>query len=250
MGGPPRCLVVMTESTKVREQCQESHTVCTDSNVKDVGRTNHSIHEKCQEIPSALKGSKCKGAANQRRSNRRLANRMGGGMLSSSMFDLHMGKLWRSFKGDNLHNFITLDCMWFFIYTEEVYKWNVLKWIDELNIFSRKYVFIPIVVWFMRDIYELGTMPKHPTLVEKLPLLVPKVIKQYIVLVDGNYWLICSVFHVFVVTNKCTHQVPQQWNDMDCEYFVLYYITKFVEVAPEDFSINDEYPYLVSTTVV
>lgn len=41
-------------------------------------------------------------------------------------------------------------------------------------------------------------------------------------------------------------QVPQQRDNNECGYYVLYYISRFLELAPEDFSLSDGYPYFVS----
>ncbi|KAJ0047697.1 hypothetical protein Pint_15684 [Pistacia integerrima] len=193
-----------------------------------------------------------------RRSNRRVhrfANSRHQGMLNSGLFDCYLRNLWRNFPEDKISDFIYLDCLWFSLYTEESYKGEVLTWIKNKHIFSKKYVFIPIVLWshwnlliicnfggssqlepktscmllldslrmaddpmrleplirkFALDIYEAEAMPKNKARVSQIPLLVP--------------------------------EVPQQRNEKDCGYFVLYYISKFVNGAPENFCITEGYP--------
>ncbi|XP_044486476.1 uncharacterized protein LOC123211701 isoform X3 [Mangifera indica] len=90
------------------------------------------------------------GASPHRQSNRRVhrfANSRHQGMLNSSLFDCYMRNLWRNFPEDKVLDFTYLDCLWFSLYTEESYKGKVLTWIKNKRIFSKKYVFIPIVLW-------------------------------------------------------------------------------------------------------
>ncbi|EFH53870.1 cysteine-type peptidase [Arabidopsis lyrata subsp. lyrata] len=65
---------------------------------------------------------------------------------------------------------------------------------------------------FVLDIYRAEGRTEDPRLVDEIP------------------------FHVPVV--------PQQTNDVECGSFVLYYIQRFIEDAPENFSVDDM-PYFM-----
>ncbi|KAG7951983.1 hypothetical protein I3843_12G035000 [Carya illinoinensis] len=134
---------------------------------------------------------------------------------------------------------------------------KVLTWIKRKHIFSKKYVFVPIICWshwsllifchfgeslqsktrtpcmllldslemgnprFVLDIYEAEGMPENRASVHRIPLLVPKV----------------------------TIKVPQQRNGEECGQFVLYFMTLFMKGALEGFSIED-YPYFMKKKLV
>ncbi|XP_058226370.1 uncharacterized protein LOC131335151 isoform X3 [Rhododendron vialii] len=69
------------------------------------------------------------------------------GKLDSSAFECYLENLWTSFSEEKRSSFTHLDCLWFSLYTKESYKAKVLDWIKKKQIFSKKYVFIPIVRW-------------------------------------------------------------------------------------------------------
>ncbi|XP_044486475.1 ubiquitin-like-specific protease 1D isoform X2 [Mangifera indica] len=185
------------------------------------------------------------GASPHRQSNRRVhrfANSRHQGMLNSSLFDCYMRNLWRNFPEDKVLDFTYLDCLWFSLYTEESYKgklrcntirshWNLLiicnfggssqlepitscmLLLDSLRMADDPMRLEPLIRKFAVDIYEAEAMPENTTLVSQIPILVPK--------------------------------VPQQRNETDCGYFVLYYISLFVNNAPENFRITEGYPYFM-----
>lgn len=55
-------------------------------------------------------------------------------------------KTWKSFSEDKKRPFAYFDSLWFSLYRTSV-KDNVLTWIKKENIFSKAYVFVPIVCW-------------------------------------------------------------------------------------------------------
>ncbi|KAJ8552106.1 hypothetical protein K7X08_028549 [Anisodus acutangulus] len=162
--------------------------------------------------------------------------------LNSNDFDCYLENIWRELPEDKKSSFLCLDPMW---------------WIRNKDIFSKKYVLVPIVLWdhwcllifchlgeslesdsstpcmllldslhmidplrfepkirkFVSDIFKTEERPESQKLIKKIKLLVPK--------------------------------VPQQRNDTDCGKFVLYYISLFLESAPETFSISEGYPYFM-----
>ncbi|KAI8018553.1 putative ubiquitin-like-specific protease 2B [Camellia lanceoleosa] len=179
------------------------------------------------------------------------------GKLDTNTFECYLESLWRSFGNEKRNLFTYLDCLWFSLYTKESSKANVLNWIKKKHIFSKKYVFVPIVRWchwsllifchfgeslesksrtpcmllldslqmanpkrlepgirkFVLDIYKSEERPENKQQINRIPLKVPK--------------------------------VPQQRNGEECGNFVLYYINLFIESAPENFSINEGYPYFM-----
>ncbi|KAI3919208.1 hypothetical protein MKX01_029229 [Papaver californicum] len=167
--------------------------------------------------------------------------------------------LWSSFSAERKNSFTYLDCLWFSLYRKGLFlpKAKVLTWVKNRHIFSKKYVFVPIVCWshwsllilchfgeslesttrkpcmllldsleiadprrfepdirkFILDIYEVEGKPDHKKAIGKIPLLVPK--------------------------------VPQQRNKDDCGLFVLYFMELFMRSAPDNFSIDEGYPYFM-----
>ncbi|XWS51361.1 hypothetical protein CRYUN_Cryun12cG0170200 [Craigia yunnanensis] len=70
----------------------------------------------------------------------------------------------------------------------------------------------PDIRKFVFDIYRAEGRPEKKQMIYRIPLLVPK--------------------------------VPQQRDGKECGYFVLYFISLFVEGAPENFSVEG-YPYFM-----
>ena len=51
-----------------------------------------------------------------------------------------------SYSEDKKTSFTYLDCLWFELHRKSAYKTKVLTWIRK-DIFSKKYVLVPIVCW-------------------------------------------------------------------------------------------------------
>lgn len=49
----------------------------------------------------------------------------------------------------DISEFKCIDSMWFYLYSQQSHRRKVLKWIKKEQIFSKKYVFIPIVLWLV-----------------------------------------------------------------------------------------------------
>ncbi|KAI3849709.1 hypothetical protein MKW98_026623 [Papaver atlanticum] len=178
--------------------------------------------------------------------------------LDSNKFQFYLEDvLWSSFSAERKNSFAYLDCSWFSLYTKGLPKAKVLSWVKKRHIFSKKYVFVPLVCWshwsllilchfgeslestttkpcmllldsleiadprrfepdirkFILDIYKVEGKPDHKKTIGKIPLLVPK--------------------------------VPQQRNKDDCGFFVLYFMELFMQCAPDNFSIDEGYPYFM-----
>ncbi|CAE6075504.1 unnamed protein product [Arabidopsis arenosa] len=177
--------------------------------------------------------------------------------LNSKAFVGYLEDVWSGFSDEKKNSFVYLDCLWFSMYKSENHniRSSVFDAIKAKQIFSKKYVFLPIVYWshwtllifcnfgedldsdntcmlfldslqttdssqrlepdirkFVLDIYKAEGRTEDPRLVDEIP------------------------FHVPVV--------PQQTNDVECGSFVLYYIQRFIEDAPENFSVDDM-PYFM-----
>ncbi|XP_022737803.1 probable ubiquitin-like-specific protease 2B isoform X2 [Durio zibethinus] len=212
-----------------------------------------------EESASAVTNSTFSGGfSRSKRSQRRVrtGNSRQQGMLNSDLFSHCFENIWKSFSDNRRASFAYLDCLWFSLYMDESYKEKVLVWIRRKHIFSKKYVFVPIVHchWnllifcnfgellqsetrttcmllldslrmagprqleptirkFVLDIYEAEKRPEKKEVISKIPLLVPK--------------------------------VPQQTNGEACGSLVLYFMSLFMESAPENFSISGGYPYFM-----
>lgn len=55
--------------------------------------------------------------------------------------------LWKRIDEDKKSAYTYFDSLWFNMYNSGQNKSNVLKWIKAKKIFSRQYVFVPIVCW-------------------------------------------------------------------------------------------------------
>ncbi|EOA24353.1 hypothetical protein CARUB_v10017593mg, partial [Capsella rubella] len=177
--------------------------------------------------------------------------------LNSKAFVGYLEDVWSGFSDEKKNSFVYLDCLWFSMYKSENHKIrsSVFDSIKTRQIFSKKYVFLPIVYWshwtllifcnfgedldsdntcmlfldslqttdssqrlepdirkFVLDMYKTEGRTEDPRLVDEIPLHVPL--------------------------------VPQQTNDVECGSFVLYYIQRFIEDAPEKFNVDDM-PYFM-----
>lgn len=68
--------------------------------------------------------------------------------LDTNIIDKYMEQLWKNLPEEKQESCTFLDCLWFSMYLEEALSFNILKWTKAKNIFSRRYVFIPIVHWY------------------------------------------------------------------------------------------------------
>jgi hypothetical protein len=55
--------------------------------------------------------------------------------------------LWKRIDEDKKSAYAYFDSIWFYMYKSGDNKPNILKWIKAKKIFSRQYVFVPIVCW-------------------------------------------------------------------------------------------------------
>lgn len=179
--------------------------------------------------------------------------------LDTNDFEFYIENLWRDFSDDKRNSFTYLDSLWYSLYTKESSKAKVLEWIKRKHIFSKKYIFVPIVLWshwslliFCHFGESLQSRTRTPCmlLLDSLQKADPKRlepgIRKFVLDIYKSEKRLEKkdiIYRIPLLVPK----VPQQKNGEECGSFVLYYIKLFVESAPENFSIFEGYPYFVSS---
>ncbi|XP_004293126.1 PREDICTED: uncharacterized protein LOC101303677 [Fragaria vesca subsp. vesca] len=176
--------------------------------------------------------------------------------LDSGSFQSCFESLWKSFSEDKKTYFTYLDCLWFSLYIEPTTKDKVLTWIKKKHIFSKKYVFVPIVCWchwsllilcHFGENLESKTQRPCMLLLDSLEMTDPKRlepnIRRFVVDIfreEGRRENMDLLRKIPLLVPK----VPKQRNDQECGNFVLYFINLFMESAPQTFSMEG-YPYFM-----
>ncbi|XP_004309800.1 PREDICTED: probable ubiquitin-like-specific protease 2A [Fragaria vesca subsp. vesca] len=176
--------------------------------------------------------------------------------LDSGTFQCYFESLWKSFSEDKKTSFTYLDCIWFSLYIKPTTKDKVLTWIKKKHIFSKKYVFVPIVCWSHWNLLilchfgeNLESKTQRPCmlLLDSLEMADPRRlepdIRKFVVDIfreEGRPENMDLLRKIPLLVPK----VPQQRNDQECGNFVLYFINLFMESAPQTFSM-EEYPYFM-----
>ncbi|KAM5571764.1 putative ubiquitin-like-specific protease 2A [Rosa sericea] len=176
--------------------------------------------------------------------------------LGSEAFECYFENLWKSFSEDKKTSFTYLDCLWFSLYIKPTTKDKVLTWIKKKHIFSKKYVFVPIVCWSHWNLLilchfgenvESKTQRPCMLLLDSLEMADPKRlepnIRKFVVDIfreEGRPENMNLLRKIPLLIPK----VPQQRNDEECGNFVLYFINLFMENAPQNFSMEG-YPYFM-----
>ncbi|XP_017231858.1 uncharacterized protein LOC108206161 isoform X1 [Daucus carota subsp. sativus] len=231
-------LEVLIPSTECRRPCQK---------------------RKCKEVPAQSTDSEqtvpCFTRIRGQTRRRGTGNGTDQGKLNSSLLNNYLGNMWQSIPRGKKESSTYMDCLWFTMYHEQSQREKVLRWIVREKIFSKKYVFLPICQWdhwcllilchlgsktttpcmllldslhgagpkrleplirkFLLGVYKAEKRPETKKLIDKIPLLVPK--------------------------------VPQQRDDKECGYYVLYYIKLFLMNSPKSISKSKSsgYPYFM-----
>ncbi|KAE8776082.1 Ubiquitin-like-specific protease 2 [Hordeum vulgare] len=96
---------------------------------------------------SIRRAPKMPGSSNRIASSRR--DKENQDKLDTRIFDLYMEDLWKRTDEDQKNAYAYLDPLWFNSYVNggNEQKSRILRWTKKLKIFSRKYVFVPIVLW-------------------------------------------------------------------------------------------------------
>ncbi|KGN64377.1 probable ubiquitin-like-specific protease 2A isoform X1 [Cucumis sativus] len=176
--------------------------------------------------------------------------------LDSRAFEYCFQNLWRSSPEEKKIQFTYLDCLWFNLYLKASHRRKVLKWIKDKEIFSKKYVFVPIVCWSHWSLLIFCHFDASPeskrrkpcmllldSLQEANPRRLEPEIRKFVFDIfkeDGK----CKNLNVICKIPLMVPKVPQQKNGDECGKFVLYFIHLFMEAAPANFRIKD-YPYFM-----
>ncbi|KAL3507128.1 hypothetical protein ACH5RR_032510 [Cinchona calisaya] len=179
------------------------------------------------------------------------------GKLDSKTFEAYLEYIWIGLSEERRNSFMYLDSLWFSLYMQKSFKEKVLNWVNRKNIFSKKYVMVPIVMWSHWSLLILCNFGERPQSESRIPcmLLLDSLqtmnprrlepgIRKFVLDIHnvgerpGNKQSIRKI-------PLLIPQVPQQRNGEECGCFVLKYISLFLENAPENFSISDGYPYFM-----
>ncbi|KAL0428890.1 UNVERIFIED_CONTAM: hypothetical protein Sradi_0515000 [Sesamum radiatum] len=162
--------------------------------------------------------------------------------------------VWRRFTEERKNVFTYLDSLWFSLYTKEPLKTKVLSWIKRKDIFSKTYVFVPIVLWghwFLLIFCHFGESPQSTTKKRCMLLLDSLQKANSKQLEPGIRRFVFDIFKIEERPEKkdliskiplLIPKVPQQRHGEECGLFVLYYINLFLEMAPDNFSFSMGYP--------
>ncbi|ESQ45707.1 hypothetical protein EUTSA_v10010584mg [Eutrema salsugineum] len=204
------------------------------------------FYEECTRRERSARRIKCKYLVSKLRKK-----------LNSNTFIAYLEVLWKGLPDEKRNSSVYLDCLWFSMYKSERTRSSVFESIKTKQIFSKKYVFLPIVYWshwtlliFCNFGENLGEENSKTCMLfldslettDTWQRLEPDIRK-----------FVLDIFRIEGRTEKPSlvdeiplyvPDVPQQTNDVECGSFVLYYIHRFIKDAPDSFS-TDGYPYFM-----
>ncbi|XP_021739541.1 uncharacterized protein LOC110706189 [Chenopodium quinoa] len=176
--------------------------------------------------------------------------------MGSCKFDDNLETIWRSFSEDKRAAFAHLYSFYYLIYKSR--RIRALELIKKKHIFSKKYVFVPIVCW---DHWRLvifchfGEAISSKTRTRCILLLdsaetsadvIGPVVRKLVFDIFKAEGRPESKDDIYQIPLKMP-KVPQQTNDFDCGRFVLFFIKLFMDAAPENFSLSNGYPYFLTS---
>ncbi|KAM0879217.1 hypothetical protein ACQ4PT_034361 [Festuca glaucescens] len=191
---------------------------------------------------------------NKRSSKRHKTNKH---KLDTEIFELCMEDVWTCIDPEKMSDYAYFDSLWFNIYTNENDKSNVLRWIKAKKIFTRRYVFVPIVGWGHWSVLVLCNFGETKYLgTEKGPRML--LLDSLKTTKPTRLRAAINRFVVDILKNEEREEleqfineveleipeVPQQSGD-DCGIYVLYFIYCFlvIEEMGEDLSKLVRYPF-------
>ncbi|KAG5578465.1 hypothetical protein H5410_058599 [Solanum commersonii] len=233
------------------------HTETTDRRENARGTTDQREKSSGERLrgPSERRNNRSEGERLRELSNRR--NSRSEGKLNSINFDCYLENIWRKLPEDKKNSFTCLDSIWFSSHRNKQYESKVLRWIKNKDIFSKKYVFVPIVLWghwCLLIFCHLGESLESESTTPCMLLLDSLQIADSSRFVPEIRKFVSSIFNneerpeskqLIKKIPLLVPQVPQQRNATDCGKFVLFYISLFLENALETFSISGGYPYFM-----
>ncbi|KAL6495483.1 hypothetical protein OROGR_030046 [Orobanche gracilis] len=197
------------------------------------------------------KRSPCYGRQSNRQ-NHRTTDFQKWGKLDTGKFEFYL-----EFTEEKRNMFTYLDSLWFFVYSKGPLKEKVLRWIKKKDIFSKKYVFVPIVQWghwFLLILCNFGESTRSKNRSPCMLLLDSLKEANSVQLEPGIRRFVFDIFKMEERPEKKTSinkipllipQVPQQKNDDGCGSYVLYYVNLFLESAPDNFCFSMGYPHFI-----
>ncbi|CAL4984864.1 unnamed protein product [Urochloa decumbens] len=199
--------------------------------LKTSGRSKHVLPSFYDNLP-------------QNRSSRNATSRRHKGnqdKLNTDIFELYMEDLWKHIDEDKKSAYAYFDSLWFNMYYSGRNIPNVLKWIKAKRIFSRQYVFIPIVCsghWSLLvlchfDEANCSDIKKGPRMIvlDSLnttdPTRLQSAIRKFIVDIYKTEEREESKQFINKIRLEFP-KVPQQNGD-ECGIYVLYFIQCFLQ---------------------
>ncbi|KAK7282004.1 hypothetical protein RIF29_10460 [Crotalaria pallida] len=176
--------------------------------------------------------------------------------LDSGVFDTYMEKIWKSFSEDRKRSFAYLDSLWFSLYRVASSKGKVLTWIKKTPIFTKAYVFVPIICWghwsllifchFGENLQSTARsrcMLLLDSLQKANPRRLEPEIRRFVldIFIAGDRPETAKLISRIPLL---VPKVPQQRDGNECGNFVLYFINLFLKHAPDNFS-KEGYPYFM-----
>ncbi|XP_022898941.1 sentrin-specific protease 1-like isoform X2 [Olea europaea var. sylvestris] len=178
------------------------------------------------------------------------------GKINDELFERCFLKIWEDSPEEKRKLFTYMECIWFSMYTTDHYRKRVLTWIKRINVFSKEYVLVPIVLWshwYLVIFCHLGE-----TLASKTRTPCILLLNSLRELDNGLEPLIRRlVLDIYETEERpvdkklmkkiplLVPKVPQQTNGEECGIFVLQYANLFLKNAPENFSASAGYPYFM-----
>ncbi|XP_062197628.1 probable ubiquitin-like-specific protease 2B [Phragmites australis] len=199
--------------------------------VKAFGRSKNALPSFYDNLPQ---NSSTRNASSRR-------NKTNQDKLDTDIFELYMEYLWKHIDEDKKSAYTYFDSLWFHMYNKGLNKSNILKWIKAKKIFSREYVFVPIVCWghwsllvlchFNETNYSDAKKGPRMILLDSLnttdPTRLQSDIRRFIVDIYKTEEREESKQFINKIRLEFP-KVPQQ-NGEDCGIYVLYFIHCFLQ---------------------
>lgn len=178
------------------------------------------------------------------------------GKINDELFERCFLKIWEDSPEEKRKLCTYMECIWFSMYTNDHCRKSVLTWIKKINVFSKEYVLVPIVLWshwYLVIFCHLGE-----TLESNIRTPCILLLNSLRDLEGGLEPLIRRLVVDIYETEErpvdkklmkkipfLVPKVPQQTNGVECGIFVLQYASLFLKNAPENFSTSAGYPYFM-----
>ncbi|KAL6569495.1 hypothetical protein OROMI_014009 [Orobanche minor] len=253
---------VQAEGSHVGSIVEESQSQCyLDTYSRRPGNMQSKQEAEQSDSDVISKCSPCYGRQSNRQ-NHRTTDIQKWGKLDTGKFEFYLEIIWRRFTEEKRNMFTYLDSLWFFVYSKRPLKEKVLSWIKKKDIFSKKYVFVPIVQWghwFLLILCNFGESPHSENRRRCMLLLDSLKEANSLQLEPGIRRFVFDIFKMEERPEKKTSinkipllipQVPQQKNDDGCGFYVLYYVNLFLESAPDNFCLSMGYPHFTICTII